>query len=1183
MPTTFSPDQMKAIETRDRTLLVSAAAGSGKTTTLTERIIRSLLDEKNPESLQDMLIVTFTNAAVADLEGKIQKALTEAIEKNPAHERLERELYLLPSAKIRTIDSFCGEILRANADRVGVNPSYRIAEDAEISMLTKNILDSLIGAAYNGELEGEGISATNFEILADSLTSARSSGELATVFEAIYEKCKNAVDGVEIFTTLAEKYKNTEDKVESLPFCADIMAYTKSALDYYSKKLYAVASEIECGTDSERAYSDYLKRMAELIRASYREDYASLRLSLDISYETAPRTASADKTAGFDLAHKRYEKIKKSIKGIKESFFQYSDEDIKELFVALHSATSTLSSFLHIFDRVYMGEKLRRAILEYSDIERLAYRCLYDENKNVTDIAISYQNSLSSIYIDEYQDVNELQDAIFLALSNGKNRFMVGDIKQSIYVFRSAKPEIFSDMKKSFPPLELARGDEGATIFMSENFRCDKGIVNFVNSVFDKLFNLTRDSIGYVDGDRLKYAKVYDNGICPIDMPTVFLLDKKMGDENGIDGEDEAKSMSARFVARKILELIKDGKLANGERIRPSNIAIILRSRTHLTEYRDALTSLGIPTDSSDDKSYFMNSEVRLALALLCAIDNPERDIKLTALMASPLFSFTADELLKYRRFKKGGSLYHALKVYSEAHPEDEKLSDFLHRLSYYRTISEGMPTDKLIARLYNETGILSLGDSKKSSINLTMLWAFARKFEKSSYKGLYNFLTYIDTIVKSGGTIAEKSSTVAKDAVTITTSHSSKGLEFPIVFFVECGRGFGGGGPNKPPFSYLEDYGLSFLLRDNSGVAQCENPISKIIDKKEKLRELEEELRVLYVTLTRAREKLFVVADLPTGKSFDEMMSDARLNSLALTPFSLEAMPSFADWILSCEPKAEVVNVEWIEEEKAEEVTEDTTPTKKEAFDEVLLNTLRERFAFTYKNEVETRFPEKLSVSRLSPAVLDGADENAVTEIDTADEREASIPSFISNIDEEYSKRCGIATHLFLQFCDLDLLFSGGVTAELNRLTTEGFIPRDMAEIVRVDELSLFLSSRLFSDMRGAKRLYREFRFNSRLDASHFTKDEGKKESLVGKKILVQGVIDCIIEDEDGELHLIDYKTDRLTNRELNNIDLAREKLYNKHHTQLSYYALACKEVFGKYPKTISVYSLPLGMCLEI
>ncbi len=1185
METTFSPDQLKAIENRDRTLLVSAAAGSGKTTTLTERIIRSLLDEDKPESLQNMLIVTFTNTAVADLEAKIQKALTIGVKENPDNHRLEEELYLLPSAKIRTIDSFCGEILRANADRVGVNPSYRIAESAEVSMLTKNILDSLINSAYNGELSSEGISAPDFETLADSLTNAKRESELATVFEAIYEKCKNSIDGVKIFDALSEIYKKDNLPAEQLPYCSDIMAYTKRALEHYADKLNATAYELTPGTEAEERYAEYLKRVSELIKGAYRDKYSELRISLDIGYPTAPRTASTDKTEAFDIAHSRYEKIKKSIKGLCEKFFQYSEEDWHNLLASLYKSTSTLSKFLQVFDRVFMGEKLRRAILEYSDIERLAYKCLYDENGEFTDIARAYQNTFSSIYIDEYQDVNELQDAIFLALSNGKNRFMVGDIKQSIYVFRSAKPKFFSDMKKSFPPLDKAKEGESATIFMSENFRCDKGIVEFVNSIFDKLFNVTRDSIGYVDDDRLKYAKVYESGICPDEIPSIYLLDRKEKIDEEPEVEDEAPTMSARFVASEILKLLKDGRLADGERIKPSNIAIILRSRTHLNEYKDALIKEGIPTDTGEDKTYFMNAEVRLALSLLGAIDNPERDVKLTALMCSPLFSFSIDELLKYRLYHKGGSFYRAIKEFSKAHPEDEKLSSFLSRLHYYRTISEGLSVDKLIARLYDETGILSLGDSKKSKTNLTMLWAFARKFEGSSYKGLYNFLTYIDTIVKSGGTIAERSAIVSDSAVTITTSHSSKGLEFPIVFFVECGRPIGGAGPDKPPFSYLEDYGISFSLRDSEGVVQCENPVSKIIDKKLKIRELEEELRVLYVTLTRAREKLFIVADLPHNKTYDEFISSARLNTNSLSAFSLETMPTFADWILACEPKANIINVKW-EDEPEEEVStpiENENSEKREVFDESLINILRERFSFTYKNEAETHFPEKLSVSHLSPAVLDGATDNAISIEAIKEEKEPSLPTFISGIDDEYSAKCGIATHLFLQFCDLDYLKENGVSQELSRLSDMGFIPRDMVELVRVDELSLFLSSKLFSDMRGAKRLYREFRFNSRLDASPFTSDEGKKESLIGKKILVQGVIDCIIEDEFGELHLIDYKTDRLTKRELQDPSLAREKLKKRHYRQLSYYALACKEVFGKYPKTISVYSLPLGLCLEM
>ncbi len=1183
----FSPDQRRAIDTRDRTLLVSAAAGSGKTTTLTERIIVSLLDGERPESLQDMLIVTFTNAAVADLEEKIGEALTEAVRNNPDNKRLERELYLLPSAKIRTIDAFCGEILRANADRAGVSPSYRIAEKAEVSMLTGNVLDALISAAYNGELAEYGISASAFEELASALTDAKRTSELASVFEALYEKCKNSIEGVDIFTRLAEIYSCDKAPVEHLPYGKDIMAYAKSTLSYYKLWLTEAAKELDGGTDAECAYAYFLEEVAGKLESAYSESYLELRRRLDISYPEAPTTKAPDKTEAFLIAKKRFERAKAQISLLKKKFFLYSEDEWWELFRGLHSVCSTLSSFLHIFDRMYTAEKMRRALLEYSDIERLAYKCLYNDDGTFSDIAKAYQRSLSSIYIDEYQDVNELQDAIFYALSNGRNRFMVGDIKQSIYVFRSAKPEIFANMKKEFTPIELAEPGESSTIFMSENFRCDKGIVDFVNSVFDRLFNVTRDSIGYVDGDRLKYAKIYENGICPDEAPTLYLLDKKAKEkpDEGDDGEeDDGKSMSARFVAERIVELLRGARLAGGEKIKPKDIAIILRSRTHLEEYKEALTKAGVPINAGDDKSFFMNSEVRLALALLSAIDNPQRDIKLTALMSSPIFEFSADELLKYRQSSRGGTLYRALLSYSENHPEDAKLSGFLSKLSYYRTISEGIPVDKLIARLYEETGLLSLAKGKAGALNLTMLWAFARKFERSSYKGLYNFLSYIDTIVRGGGTIVEKGATVSDGSVTITTSHSSKGLEFPVVFFVECGRELCSGGPNKPPFSYTEDYGLSLHLSDPSGVV-LDNPIYHMIEKKGKLRELEEELRVLYVTLTRAREKLFIVADLPTGKSADDFISTAELNSDILSPRALEGMKTFADWIIACQPRVKLCHIEWQDERAEEENCEGERgyDEKREELDEALLTLLRERLAFTYKNTAETRFPEKLSVSRLYPEVLDDADTASLRLAEMEGEREVAAPIFISGVDDELSAKRGIATHLFLQFCDLDNLYKNGVACELQRLCDMGFISSENAKLVRLDELEKFLRSRLFSDMRSAKRIYREFRFNSRLDASHFAKNEERQEELLGKKILVQGVIDCIIVDDAGELHLIDYKTDRLSREELSDIELARRRLRDKHSTQLSYYALACEAVFGKAPRTVSVYSLPLGMCLEI
>ena len=1198
-----SPDQKRAIETRDRTLLVSAAAGSGKTLTLTQRIIASLLDTKNPESLENMLIVTFTNSAVADLVSKIERALTGAVRENPDNKALERELYLLPSARIRTIDAFCGDILRQNADKVGVPPNYRIAEKSEISVLTASTLDTLVTLALEGELGEDGINPGDFAALIDTLTSARNERACTDVFESLYEKSKNLVDGVDAFDKLANNYLHNDMPMDSLPFVGDIMEFARDTLKYCTGTLEAFARELEDGCELEARDALTYAEAAALVGRIPTDSYCSLRSSLlSLKLPTSHGCSDEDKTPDMVAYRERYKDVGKLIISLKEKFFTYDEQMWRELLSDMHKAVSTLCRFLHVFDRAYMGEKLRRGMLEYSDIERFCYKCLYNADGSYTDVARAYQSSLSSIYIDEYQDVNELQDAIFAALSNGYNRFMVGDIKQSIYVFRSANPDIFRGMKDSFPTLaDGVPPGEGNVIFMSENYRCDKSVVDFVNSVFDTLFEAAKGSIGYVSSDRLAFAKTYDEGKEPERrLPEIYLLDRPTG-------EDGESSYSPEFVAEKIDRLIHGGTLADGKTpVNAEDIAIILRTRTNLSAYAAALEARGIPVDKGEDKSYFMCAEVQLALCLLYSIDNPERDVYLAGLMCSPLYSFTADDMLAYRLECPDRSLWRTLKRYREKHPDCKKLADFIDALCRYRALSEGVRVDALILRLYRDTGLFALGTARGGRDNLTMLYNLARKYESGSYRGLYSFICYVRSIVNIGESINERGDPAPSGAVRITTSHSSKGLEYPIVFFVDAAREFHNK-DLKNTVAYHEGYGIAAYLRDRKSGVMCANPIKHIIIEKKLTAFLEEELRVLYVTLTRACESLYIVADLPKGEEYSEYLDDVRIRCNITGAYSLRRASSFIEWVLAAKPEARLHHVEYkktLPEGDGEQSPQtdgemppegagepeatggdgerEPTEAREPEMNKSLHDELLERFDFKYPDAHKTRFPEKISVSRLSPSVLDGADGGA-KELFEPKRPSFAKPEFVSGEEADKSAKAGIATHLVLQFFDLERLGRIGAAEELKTLREGGFISEEDASRVRLDELELFVRSGLLRRMKEAKELYREFRFSSTLPAKYFTDKEGVRALLTDERVLVQGVMDCVIIDRDGDIHLVDYKTDRLKPEELADREKARALLNEKHAEQLSYYALAIERIFGKLPRTVSVYSLPLGDCVPI
>ena len=1181
----FTPEQESAINTKNKTLLVSAAAGSGKTATLTERIIRSLTD--GSEDIGRMLIVTFTNAAVRELRDRIKAAVEAALEKEPENKQLERQLTLLPMAKICTIDSFCNEILRKNSDKVGISPNYRVADAAEVEILSYSILSGLIDSLYENE-RCDIMEASEFALLADCLTSSKKNSELEEIFLNLYEKSKSTVEGVEIFKILADKYAAASPRDnEYTEYAVNLL---KSALSHEAKIMASLSQEL-ClsGTAPEVLYSEAFRKESELLQTIIcKNDYFAIKEALDsLSFDRLPATKSSDKTALMEEAVAQRNGMKDEIKAIRDKYFFYSEDELSELFSKLYKTLSLLSSFISEFDKLYMIEKTRRLMLEYSDIERFAYSALYEKDGSPSDFALSLRQEFTSVYIDEYQDVNAIQAKIFDAVSLPANRFMVGDIKQSIYGFRSAEPDIFASMKKAFPALAKSDRSFSASIFMSKNFRSDAGIIDFVNSVFDKAFGLTKDSIGYLSEDRLECGKIYEDGRIPEYKKPLFLLipeKPSSDDEPGDDEPGDRRALECRAVAEKINELLKSGKLNSGKAPKPSDIAIIMRgNKQRMNDYAEALLELNIPSEKADDKSFFLNSEVLLALCLLNAIDNPEKDIYLAGLLASPLFSFTADELYLIRK-NKVGSLFRSLVSYTEETPDFKNGRDFLEKLSFYRTLAEGLSVDALILRLYNDTGLLELANhNENGSENLLLLYNYAKNFSTSSLKGLYNFIKFINNVIERKTEFDAKRDSDEANAVHIMTVHASKGLEYPIVFYVDTDTALSYK-ERGDKLSFSEKFGLSMRLRSPGGLALVENPVHNLINHFNAKRYFEEELRIIYVALTRAREQLFIVGCVPedTEGYFEKLKSKARFldeYSIYKTKSPLELMLTTAEEYdliiqnydgLACEEKSTPETV-------AEEDDDSFSLSREE---------LSLRLNFSYPDVHLTKIPEKLSISVLYPTVLDGSENEEISlQIQGGREKKASqtVPEFITKSKRDESAKRGIATHNYLQFFDIEKLQKNGALEELERLTKDGFISEENKNLVRLSEIELFEKSDFFKEMKRAKNIYRELRFNTRLPAKFFTGDEQLRARLGSDELLVQGVIDCILEDENGKLHLVDYKTDRLTNEELSDKALAEKKLNGSHALQLSYYSLAIEKIFGKAPISVRVYSLPLGDTVDI
>ncbi len=1200
----WTPMQARAIAEREKTLLVSAGAGSGKTAVLTERILTSILDKNDPIDIQDMLIVTYTRLAAGELRERIGKEIKNRLMSDPGNTRLDTQLRMLPGARICTIDAFCADLVRQHSERIGLTPSFRVPDNAEVELVAEQLLDGMLGEMYEGRLS-EIATADEIAEVCDALTDNGRQSDLSIILRMLYATTRNAYEGVEAIGKLVEEY-NPENfsGVEKTKLGGYAMLRLRELCEHYRNVYQSMLLELDNDPTPKALklvamLNDDIKYLGRVIDATHKGYDEARELIHNVKL---PNSVSNTDPSLPPTTYVRGEFKKKLIAMDKDFFFAESGH-WKTVYSDLYRILSTLMRVLRCFDKMYRQEKLRIGICDFADLERYAYELLWDGDR-LTDIAELQRECYRAVYIDEYQDVNSLQDRIFRAITQTGCGFMVGDIKQSIYKFRSAAADIFADMKRTYPEIDRSEGSDYATIYMSENFRCDRGIIDFVNEVFDRIFHHLRECIGYVPEDRLVCAKYKSEPdkeppylkpeLCLINLSSLNERNKEMG-----LGKVNADRATAVLVAEKIAELIENGRLNDGSPIEPQHIAIIIRKARGRAEiYRDALAEKDIPAVLSERTQFFTDPIILLALSLLNCIDNPSKDIYLAALMLSPLYKFTPDEISLIKA-EGGYTLYSSLLRYVDSHPEYERGVKFVEDIAKYRLIAEGSATDVLLMRLYHETGLLSLGAKEGSKDQLMRLYEAARSFEHSSFKGLYNFINYLNSITSRNNSMDKREAPKAEQEVSILTAHGSKGLEFPIVFFVGPEQTTGGGrGEMYTRFEYVEHFGIGMPTRTDGGLALVKNSTRAIIKNYAKRAEIEEMSRVLYVILTRARERLYIVGT--SSKDTEELLEESAIEREYLSDFSIYELNSPLRMLLASQNMRVLSSDEFVENlplelspdhdlaaalllEEGEKL--DTYPPNCPEYTQSDIEELKKRFAFVYPREHMTQLPEKMAVSVLYPSALDGVD-NEETEKESRKlyfPGTGVLPEFLGGEESDSSAKRGISTHLFMQFFDVDALNTYGLDFELSRLRAQGFLSDKDMKRIRREELDLFTKSDLLSLMSGGVRLYREMRFNVRLPATMFTESEEGRAIYEGEEILVQGVIDCIIEDEDGALHLVDYKTDRLTRAQMADPDLAKERMNELHGEQLNYYSEAILRMFGRRPVTVQVYSTVLGRLVDI
>ena len=1212
--------QFQAITTRDKTLLLSAAAGSGKTTTLTERVIRLLTDRDDPRDVSRMVIVTFTVAAANDLKDKLTKALNEAIRKDPSDRRLPEQLLLLADADIGTIDGFCRRIVTEFSDCAGISPNYRVCDPNEEAHLLRFVLDPFIDRLFAGDEPGVG-TAEEFCDFVSTVVESRSQEDLSKIVLAVWEQVQNCPEGADKLDVCADYI----EEVCNLP--PERTVFGKALLERVAERFSDVP-------ERARALLASLSSAPAVTQDALRQPIEALSLAVRVF--TDPKSAyDAVRSAIFAAADAAIPAFRSNSKFVAQADPDFVSEakaflygvraaadDFKPLFLSSsadwkteaeeHLKTSRLlARLIRRFDELVAAEKKRRNVASFADVERAALAILVSRSAETgkfekTAVAREIASRYDEVFVDEYQDVNPIQHAIFEAISGERNRFLVGDVKQSIYLFRRAEPKIFTALKAAFPPLDEAGDRPAASLFLSENFRCDKPIVDFANGVFDKLFGATGASIGYCDGDRLRFAKPAEKCSPEPILPVVRMFKDPVTE----DGDAPAEDAECAWVADEIARLTSEGNRADGAPITPDDVAILLRTEKHATAFRAALAKRGIPVSVETKVDFFDAPEIRLALCLLNAVDNPRRDVPLVGLLLSPLCEgFTPDLLVSIRREASvyDEPFYDALVEYCDRHPDFAPGARFLSQLASFRRAAEGMPVDRLIQKLFTETGLLPIGGAanrENGRENLLLFYQYARAFEATSFRGLYRFIAYVNDLAADGQKLGLQPPANVK-GVHIMTIHHSKGLEFPVVFVARTlgSRGGGRGLTSDGNVSLTTRFGLTVKVRDKTGLARIETPFRRIAEQEKKLLESEEALRVLYVALTRARERLYVTGLLRRDRKVAKKREKYR-DASPLTAHEVLSESAPFDLILRAiggeDSKLATVILPPDEENEAAVVspaepaaTKAPKPKKappvirgddgEEISEEDAEKILKDRFAYRYEFPWLGTVPGKLSVSVLSPAVLDGADETTAVLTPRAPREAPPLPHFLSGAKKPVDPTLrGTATHEFLQFCDLGKVRENGVEAELDRLISGGFLTKETRDLVNLPELELFRSSSLADEMLGARWMRRELRFNMILPASRFTEDPELKKNLKDQTVLVQGIMDCVFLTEADELVLLDYKTDRLRGG-IRADDDEIAAFVGRHRDQLGYYALAVEKMLGRKPDRILLYPLCLGRPIRV
>ncbi|WP_421385402.1 helicase-exonuclease AddAB subunit AddA [Bacillus salacetis] len=1243
---TWTDDQWKAIWAKGRDILVAAAAGSGKTAVLVERIIQKILDKEDGINVDELLVVTFTNASAAEMRHRIGEALERAITADPGSYHLRKQLSLLNRASISTLHSFCLEVIRKYYYMIDIDPGFRILDDTEGELLRDEVLDELFEEEYGKE------NNEPFYKLVDTFTNDRSDAALQDMIRRLYDFSRSHPDPDAWLGNLVDMYDVEEEgDLESLPFIEalkfDILLSLKGAEALF-QQAYDLAKEP--GGPAPRA-ENFLDDLAltKQLSASFQNSWSEGQALFQSIKFSRLKPCKGDEYIPelVEEAKALRDKGKKMVEKIAEDFFSRKPETYLRDMKKMRGVVSSLVEAVKGFSRKFNALKNEKGVVDFADLEHYCLEILTDSEGDggikPSFAAMEYRKQFKEVLVDEYQDTNLVQESILgLVTADEESRgnlFMVGDVKQSIYRFRLAEPNLFLGKYNRFTP---AGEETGMKIDLSRNFRSRMEVLEGTNFLFKQIMGVNVGDIEY-DQEALliKGAAYPEDEEYPIEVAVIDQSDDEVPQAEGsseleglvYDEADLEKSVvEARYMARKIKELISEGKqvydakAGRHRKLQYRDIVILLRSMPWAPEIMEEFKKHGIPIYANLSSGYFEATEVAIMLSLLKVIDNPYQDIPLVSVLRSPIVGIDEEGLAEVRIHSKSGTYYEAVRKYiskksNEVSNEEvhDKLSEFLSNLTVWRTKARQGALADLVWQLYRDTRFYDFAGGmpggKQRQANLRALYDRARQYEETSFRGLFRFLRFIDRMRERGDDLgAARALSEQEDVVRMMTIHSSKGLEFPVVFVAGLSRQFN-----------LMDLNQSYLLDKEFGFAsKYLDPEKRIsypslpqlaFKRKKRLETIAEEMRVLYVALTRAKEKLYLLGTVKDAeKSLKQWSSAASHKEWLLPDFERAKALSFMDWIgpslirhrdcnglnegrpaisslpseihehpscwkLDIIPKSQFMILEeegddegtdWQENVKAGLQVDKESSDKEEVV---------ERLSWRYPYPEAAVLPSKQSVSeikRMFEISDEASSDRMVRKIQKPVFRR---PKFLQS-QQLTPAEIGTAMHMVMQHISFaEMPDQASLQIVLDDLRHRELLTEEQAEAIDQDKILAFFESEMGQRVLSAGEVHREVPFSMAVPVHEIDASASAEDS---ETVLVQGIIDLIFRDEKG-LVLLDYKTDSIDERYKGGYEEARPILLDRYRVQVGLYTKAIERIWKETVNERYLYFFDVARELKV